>query len=96
MNEAPEWVLKPDKPMYTENGTGVVATYKAMDPEGSGVTYSLVEGTDDALADYARFDIGNISGRLTFKESPNYEKPEDAGTPSEKHLHDHSASHGYR
>ena len=53
--------------MYPENGTGAVATYTATDPENATVSWSL-GGTD---AD--RFMIEN--GVLSFKKSPDYEKP---------------------
>ena len=50
---------------YAENGTGVVATFRATDPEGKSITWSL-GGTNDAA-----FSIDN--GVLRFKNSPNYE-----------------------
>ena len=58
---------------YAENGTGDVATYTAMDPEEATITWSLA-GTDAGV-----FDISG-DGVLTFKESPDYEMPADAGT----------------
>ena len=71
--------------MYMENGTAVVDTYRAEDPEGSGITYSLVteaiaEVEAAAFADETRFEIGSISGILSFKASPDFEDPGDAGT----------------
>ena len=47
VNEPPKWTKKPGKPVYAENGTGDVATYLATDPEGSGVTYSLVTAANE-------------------------------------------------
>ena len=56
---------------YAENGTGPVATYTAMDPEGAMVMWSL-DG-DDA----SDFMIEN--GVLSFKKSPDFEKPMGGG-----------------
>ncbi len=55
---------------YAENGTGTVGTYKATDPDGDDVTWSLT-GTDAA-----RFSI-STAGVLSFKSSPDYESPND-------------------
>ena len=52
---------------YAENRTSAVATFRATDPEGKSITWSL-GGTDDAA-----FSIDN--GVLRFKNSPNYEDP---------------------
>ena len=52
---------------YAENGTGPVATYTAEDPEGAMVKWSL--GGDDAS------DFMLENGVLSFKKSPDYEKP---------------------
>ncbi|MCY4506063.1 MAG: fibronectin type III domain-containing protein, partial [Acidobacteria bacterium] len=70
---------------YAENGTGVVATYSASDPDaGSSHTWT-VEG-----ADAAAFSISG-TGALTFNTAPNYEvktsyavtvKATDNGTPA--------------
>ena len=60
--------------MYAENGTGPVATYTAEDPEGTAITWSLLD-TDDGADD---FDINN--GVLTFKSSPDYEAAADGDT----------------
>ena len=56
---------------YPENGTGAVATFTAVDPEGESVTWSL-DG-DDATD----FDIEN--GVLRFKSSPDFESPQGGG-----------------
>ena len=57
---------------YDENGTGNVATYTAVDPEGdSNLTWSL-GGTD-------RGDFDITGGVLTFKSTPDYERPADSG-----------------
>ena len=53
---------------YAENGTGVVATFTAVDPEGESIVWSLAAGTD--MDD---FDIEN--GVLRFKSAPDFETP---------------------
>ena len=92
VNEPPKWTKKPGKPVYAENGTGDVALYLAKDPEGSGVTYSLVTAAvsdpngdgDDAddieepdITDRVWLEISSTRGILRFKASPNYEDPKD-------------------
>ena len=52
---------------YAENGTGAVATYTAVDPEGADVVWTL--GGDDA----SDFKIDN--GVLMFKSPPDFEAP---------------------
>ena len=59
---------------YAENGEDPVATFSATDPEGDAVTWKL-EG--DEGVDNADFEIGEDSGVLTFKDSPNFESPTD-------------------
>ena len=57
---------------YDENGSGDVATYTAIDPEGdSNVTWSL------AGPDRGDFDI--TGGVLTFRNVPDYERAADSG-----------------
>ena len=64
------WAQDADGPiMYAENGTGPVATYTAVDPEGDGVTWTLAGG------DATHFTI--VGGVLRFGESPNFEAPAD-------------------
>ena len=59
---------------YAENGTDPVATYTAVDPDGTAISSWTVGGTDAGA-----FTIEG--GVLTFKKSPNYEAPGDiAGT----------------
>jgi len=57
---------------FAENGTGVVLSASATDPDGNSVAFSL-GGTDAAL-----FDIG-ANGELRFKAPPDFEAPADAG-----------------
>ena len=54
---------------YAEKGTGSVATYTAVDPEGAAVKWSL-GGDDDAA-----FTIAG--GVLAFVKSPNFEDAKD-------------------
>ena len=60
---------------YDENGTDSVADFSAMDPEGEGIGWAL-EG-----ADASAFDI--TGGVLTFKDSPNFEMPDDVVQPDD-------------
>ena len=59
---------------YAENGEDPVATFSANDPEGDAITWEL-EG--DEGVDNDDFEIGEDSGVLTFKESPDFENPTD-------------------
>ncbi|MCY2966934.1 MAG: FG-GAP-like repeat-containing protein, partial [Planctomycetota bacterium] len=61
---------------FAENGTGTVLTVTATDADlpAQTITYSLSGGADRAL-----FTLTN-GGLLTFKNSPNFEAPGDAGT----------------
>lgn len=97
VNEGPEWTMNEDEVMYKENGTDPVSVYRATDPERSGINYYLVTAATDTTdpdvtpaitteqvgADHAKFTIGSVDGILRFKSSPNFEKPDDAGTPSD-------------
>ena len=67
------WAQSAETIEYAENGTGSVATYTAVDPEGTTITWSL-EG-DDA----SDFKISS-AGVLTFAETPNYEASTGGGT----------------
>ena len=55
---------------YPENGTGPVATYTAVDPEGADITSWTLAGAD---ADDFMID----GGVLTFMKSPDYEMATD-------------------
>ena len=54
---------------YDENGTDPVVTYTAMDPEGEGVTWGVI----DTAGGEPDFDIKD--GVLTFKSAPDFEDP---------------------
>ena len=69
MDEAPD-VSGEETPEYLENGTGSVATYTAVDPEGTAIASWSLDGTDaDA------FTI--VGGVLRFAKTPDYEMPAD-------------------
>ena len=53
---------------YAENGTGAVATFTAVDPEGESIVWSLVGDDMD------EFTI--VNGVLRFKSSPDFEDPQ--------------------
>ena len=55
---------------YPENGTAVVATFSATDPDMDDITWSLEPG-----GDFEHFTIDRESGELEFAASPNYEMP---------------------
>ena len=69
VDEAPD-VTGDDMAEYAENGTGAVATYAAVDPEGADIT-SWALGGDDAD------DFMIDGGVLSFKKSPDYEMATD-------------------
>ena len=56
---------------YAENGTGAVHAYTATDPENNTLHWSL------SGADAADFRING--GTLRFRDSPDFEDPDDAG-----------------
>ena len=56
---------------YQENDTNTVYTYRARDPQGRAVMWTL-EGTDDGA-----FEISS-SGALTFASPPDFEMPTDS------------------
>ena len=73
VNEAPT-ITSGAAVSFAENETGTVYTVAATDPDaGATLTYSLT-GTDAA-----RFNINSTTGAITFKSTPNYEAPTDAG-----------------
>ena len=69
---------------YAENGTDPVATYTAVDPEGTAVKWSL------AGLDAGDFSIGG--GVLAFKKSPNYEDPKGGGQETNNILNTYSVT----
>ena len=76
VNEKPEITGTPSlvtTSTYDENTTGNVADYNARDEEGSTIAWSLT-GTD--RGDFAI----STDGIVTFKNTPDYEDPEDSDT----------------
>ena len=72
VNEPPEVSGATTIEDYDENGSGIVATYTATDPEG-GTTFNWSLGGQDS----GDFDI--TGGVLTFKNAPDHENPADSG-----------------
>ena len=73
VNEAPT-ITSAATASFAENGAGTVYTAAATDPDaGTTLSYSI-SGTDASL-----FNINATTGAVTFKASPNYEAPTDAG-----------------
>jgi trimeric autotransporter adhesin len=72
VNEAPG-ITSGVSASFAENATGTVYTATGSDPESTALTYTL-GGTDAGL-----FNINASSGAVTFKVSPNFEAPGDAG-----------------
>ena len=84
VNEAPEVTGDAEKD-YPENQTRDVATYRATDPEGGTIYWSLadedVTGVDgietDDEDDFSHFSISG-RGVLTFNIPPDYEEGKDS------------------
>ena len=70
VNEAPE-VTGPVSVNHTENDTGVVAVYRATDPENQVILWSLLGD------DREDFEI-DADGRLSFAATPNFEAAVDS------------------
>ena len=60
---------------YPENGTAVVATFSATDPDMDNITWSLESG-----GDFGDFTIDSETGELKFNTPPNYEEAADTDT----------------
>ena len=72
-------VSGPDHISREENTTGVVATFTAIDPEGSPLAWS-VEGVD-----YEAMRI-NARGELSFNVPPDYDQPADMQRANPYHI----------
>ena len=68
--EEPTITTTSDPSPYRENGTGTVHTFRARDPQGRPVSWTLT-GTDGHA-----FEIGS-NGALTFRSPPDFEIPTD-------------------
>ena len=75
VNEAP-LIIGDETPSFPENSVRTVSTYRATDPEGSDITWS-VSGIDDD-----DFDISE-TGVLTFANVPDFESPADSNQDNE-------------
>ncbi len=74
-NQAPT-IVNPSATLYPENATVMVMDINAShktESEGNGLVYSVTGQVDDAL-----FAVNASTGVLSFKKSPDYEKPLDA------------------
>ena len=77
VDEAPEFRSgSKDSFSYRENGTAALYTYRATDPEGAEVAWSV------SGADASHFEIGRETGVLTFGEPPDHDEPADDGQDS--------------
>ena len=74
-NRPPTFDSGPFAPDYAEGGTGSVGNYRASDPGGGSITWSLPNTTFET--DQDEFNISS-SGALTFDSPPDYENPEDS------------------
>ncbi len=74
VNEPPV-ITGPTAVSFPENGTGVVGTYSAADPEGDDITWTI--GGDD---DHDDFNPLNSTGDLTFAQTPNFESEGDSNS----------------
>ena len=78
VDEAPEFRKgSKDSFSYRENGTAALYTYRATDPEGAEVAWSV------SGADASHFEIGRETGVLTFREPPDHDDPADDGNDNE-------------
>ena len=76
LDETPVFTSAPSTVNYPENGIGVVADYDASDPEGVPIVWSI------SGVDAGDFSIDTL-GRLTFKNSPDFEAPQDQDNNNE-------------
>ena len=61
------WAQDADGPiMYAENGTGAVATFTAVDPEGESIVWSLATGGDNGRL----LDLLHRERGAAFQECP--------------------------
>ena len=76
VDEAPEFQSGSRELIFTyrENGTSDLYTYRATDPEGADVSWS-VSGTDGR--DFAITTDSSARGVLSFEEPPDYDDPAD-------------------
>ena len=75
VNEPPTFTAGDTAVTYTEDRTGIVQTYLAMDPEGKEISWSL-SGTD-------RGDFTITGGELNFVAPPDFDAPTDSNRNNE-------------
>ena len=79
VNETPTLTTAPATASFDENATGVVATYIATDPDATtGTMIWDLQGND--AGDFNITSNVNGTAELTFKNPPDYERPDDTGT----------------
>ena len=61
-------------PSLEEEGTRLVGTYGATDPEGATIAWQPLAGSDAG-----KFEFNTSNGRLTFEAAPNFEDTERGG-----------------
>ena len=61
----------PTPPPFAENSTGVILVVSDPNPEDT-LTFSITGGADQSL-----FILNSLTGELTFKAAPDFEKPID-------------------
>ena len=73
--------------MHMENDKAAVASYKAKDPEGKAITWTVLgnDGTDVTfdVEDFKVTAKGGPQTMLAFKSAPNYEDPEGGALDAE-------------
>ncbi len=72
--DEPPVITGPTAVSFPENGTGVVGTYSATDPEGDDITWTI------GGSDHDDFNPLNSSGDLTFAQTPNFESEGDSNS----------------
>ena len=79
VNETPTLTSAPSSATFDENATGVVATYVATDPDATTGTMSWdLQGND--AGEFNITSTVNGTAELTFKNPPDYERPDDTGS----------------
>jgi len=78
VNETPTLTTAPSNVTFDENGTGVVATYVATDPDATTGMMSWDLSGNDA-GEFNITSTSNGMAELTFKSPPDFEMPDDTG-----------------
>ena len=72
--DEPPTITGPDSVSIEEGSAVLVGTYIATDPEGDTIAWRPLEG-----GDRDEFEFNDSNGRLSFKETPDYEAPNRGG-----------------